>query len=144
MSHFKKEAILNIVILSLPLLVIVISGSISYGRLREKINLELMKMENVREALENFKKDIGRYPSSEEGPEALIENPKLEGWQKPWIEKEQLVDSWGQQYKYGNYLIDDKHIVFIGSSGRNKKWETSKLDIENRMPGGNDIIIWLQ
>lgn len=131
-------------ILTLPLLVLVIGGSISYGQLREKINSELMKMKIVREASENFKEDIGRYPNSEEGLEALIENPKLEGWQKPYIEKEQLVDSWGQQYKYGNYLVDDKHIMFIGSSGRNKKWETSKLDIEGRIPGGDDIIIRLQ
>ena len=144
MGPFKKEAILNILLLVSPFLIAGIFTYISLAQNRKEINSAFKEMRLIERSLENFKKDIGRYPDVNEGLRALLKNPGLASWQKPYIEKSQFVDPWGEQYKYGDRSINNKHGFFIGSSGKNKKWETAELDIKNRRPSGDDIIIWLE
>jgi general secretion pathway protein G len=52
-------------------------------------------------ALDTFRLDIGRYPTTEEGLKALREKPSgVEGWQGPYLPKELPVDPWGRAYVY--------------------------------------------
>ena len=48
--------------------------------------------------------DTGRYPTSEQGLEALWDRPVLEpvpeGWQGPYLTKELPEDPWGNHYDY--------------------------------------------
>jgi len=52
-------------------------------------------------ALDAFRLDTGRYPTTEEGLKALREKPSgLESWQGPYLPKEIPNDPWGKLYIY--------------------------------------------
>ncbi len=52
-------------------------------------------------ALDTFKLDTGRYPTTEEGLKVLREKPSAaDNWQGPYLPKELPVDPWGRPYVY--------------------------------------------
>src|SRR4030043_597478 len=52
-------------------------------------------------ALDLFRLDVGRYPTTEEGLKALREKPSgVEGWQGPYLPKEIPLDPWKRPYIY--------------------------------------------
>lgn len=52
-------------------------------------------------ALDTFRLDTGRYPTTEEGLKALREKPSgVENWQGPYLPKEIPVDPWNRSYVY--------------------------------------------
>jgi general secretion pathway protein G len=51
-------------------------------------------------ALDAFRLDTGRYPSRDEGLEALRRNPGVDGWDGPYMPKEIPPDPWGRPYVY--------------------------------------------
>lgn len=53
-------------------------------------------------AVDMFAIDLGRYPTKEEGLQALLEAPNGEtNWRGPYLRKKQaLVDPWGHAYHY--------------------------------------------
>ena len=56
---------------------------------------------NLEVALDAFEVDTGRYPSTEEGLEALVEEPSnAKGWMGPYIKRGVPKDPWGIEYVY--------------------------------------------
>ena len=56
---------------------------------------------NLEVALDAFEVDTGRYPTTEEGLEALLEEPaNLKGWMGPYIKRGVPKDPWGSLYVY--------------------------------------------
>jgi general secretion pathway protein G len=52
-------------------------------------------------ALDTFRLDVGRYPTTEEGLKALREKPSgADLWQGPYLPKEVPVDPWNKPYIY--------------------------------------------
>jgi general secretion pathway protein G len=51
-------------------------------------------------ALDNFRLDVGKYPTSDAGLQALQANPGLDGWDGPYLKKDVPVDPWGHAYVY--------------------------------------------
>lgn len=52
-------------------------------------------------ALDMFEQDTGRYPSSDEGLNALISNPGIRGWRGPYIQSMTMPpDPWTGEYVY--------------------------------------------
>ncbi|MDD3553339.1 MAG: type II secretion system major pseudopilin GspG [Deltaproteobacteria bacterium] len=52
-------------------------------------------------ALDSFRLDVGRYPTTEEGLNALREKPSsAEKWQGPYLPKAIPKDPWGRDYVY--------------------------------------------
>ncbi len=61
--------------------------------------IEISRLSGI---LDLYRLEVGRYPTSEEGLEALLEQPAgVERWNGPYIKKaESLVDPWGNPYQY--------------------------------------------
>jgi general secretion pathway protein G len=61
-----------------------------------------VQIESLVTSLELFHIDVGRYPATAEGLNALIRPPtKLAGWSGPYITKGNIpLDPWGQSYRY--------------------------------------------
>jgi general secretion pathway protein G len=61
-----------------------------------------VQVQNVNAALELYKLDVGRYPTPEEGLNALVTAPATApGWNGPYLQKAgALRDPWGQPYFY--------------------------------------------
>ena len=54
-------------------------------------------------ALDLFRLDVGRYPTTQEGLEALRRKPAgVDRWDAPYLKKEVPVDPWGRPYVYVN------------------------------------------
>jgi general secretion pathway protein G len=56
---------------------------------------------NLETAVDAFEVDTGRYPTTEEGLAALVEQPAdLTGWHGPYIKRGVPKDPWGNPYVY--------------------------------------------
>jgi len=60
------------------------------------------QIEMLMSALDSYRLDVGEYPSSQEGLDALVQNPGVEGWAGPYLAKAVPNDPWGNPYYYEN------------------------------------------
>lgn len=52
-------------------------------------------------ALDQYKLDVGQYPATGQGLEALVRNPGAQNWSGPYLKKNAVPkDPWGNPYKY--------------------------------------------
>lgn len=80
-------------------------------------------------ALQQFRVDVGRYPSTEQGLQALLSKPaNLGKWDGPYLEKTLPADPWGQPYVY---VSPGEHgEVDISSYGRDGRPGGDGLDAD--------------
>ncbi len=83
-----------------------------------KIDLTKIGMRNVVESIRLYKLDNNRIPTTEEGLQALLEKPaSAKNWRKPYAEKDQLNDGWGQAYQYSAVNSQSFQILSLGPDG---------------------------
>jgi general secretion pathway protein G len=52
-------------------------------------------------ALDQYSLDVGTYPPSSVGLEALVRNPNIASWNGPYLKKNAIpADPWGNPYQY--------------------------------------------
>lgn len=78
-----------------------------------------IQIRDFEQALELYKLDVGRFPRSGEGLEALVRQPSgAKGWNGPYLKKDELpMDPWGNPYEYrvsGSKI----EIISYGADGR--------------------------
>ncbi|MFV0478781.1 MAG: type II secretion system major pseudopilin GspG [Parahaliea sp.] len=61
-----------------------------------------MQIRDLEQSLEMYKLDVGRFPSSEQGLNALVNKPSdAAGWNGPYLKSSRVpVDPWGREYHY--------------------------------------------
>jgi general secretion pathway protein G len=70
------------------------------------------------QALDQFRLDTGRYPTTAEGLNALLVDPGVPGWDGPYLKKAVPNDPWGRPYHYDSPgTHGDYDIVSLGSDG---------------------------
>lgn len=106
-----------------------------FGKLgTSKQHIAKAQIENFGAALDEFRLDNGRYPTTAEGLEALLKAPDgLEKWAGPYLPKAVPKDPWGHEYVYrspgehGDYdLLSYGQDGEPGGEGENKdivSWE---------------------
>ena len=68
---------------------------------KAKIKATKAQIELLGTALDTFRLDVGRYPTTEEGLEALRTKPgALDRWDGPYLKKDLPLDPWGKAYVY--------------------------------------------
>lgn len=68
---------------------------------KSKIKATAAQIELFGSALDQFRLDTGKYPTSSEGLEALRTKPGgVEKWDGPYLKKEVPKDPWGRAYIY--------------------------------------------
>jgi len=84
-----------------------------------KLKAAKAQVEMFGTALDTFRLDVGRYPTTEEGLKALREKPSgAERWDGPYLPKEIPSDPWGRPYVYqspGNHGEYD--LMSYGADG---------------------------
>jgi general secretion pathway protein G len=66
-----------------------------------KTDTALVQIKQLEQAVEMYKLDVGRYPTSSEGLEALVEKPgDADGWNGPYLKGGVPLDPWKQDYLY--------------------------------------------
>ena len=80
-----------------------------------------IEIEQIGQTLDLYKLEVGRYPTSQEGLQALLSAPAgTSNWNGPYWKKATLPkDPWGNEYKYaspGQHGAYD--IVSLGADGK--------------------------
>ncbi len=65
-----------------------------------KQSAALAQIELIGQGLDHFRLDVGRYPTTQEGLNALAANPGAEKWEGPYLKKALPNDPWGKPYRY--------------------------------------------
>ena len=75
------------------------------------------QIEMLGQALDHYRLDIGQYPTTAQGLQALNTNPGVEKWEGPYLKKSAIpLDPWNKPY---NYACPGSHGEFdIRSYGR--------------------------
>ena len=111
-----------LVVLVLIGVVLGIVGGNFIGR-GEKAKADAAKIEisQIAQALDLYKLEIGRYPSSSEGLQALVTAPAgAANWNGPYWKKAQIPkDPWGNEYRYTSPGQKGAYdIVSLGADGK--------------------------
>jgi general secretion pathway protein G len=68
---------------------------------KSEVKAAQAQLDALGKALDHYRLDVGRYPSTEEGLKALLERPRNEAkWQGPYLQKSLPLDPWGRAYQY--------------------------------------------
>jgi len=68
---------------------------------RSEIQVARAQIESLDKALDQFRLDMRRYPSAEEGLQALVTKPEnAPAWSGPYLKKSVPTDPWGRPYVY--------------------------------------------
>ncbi|MCK4593391.1 type II secretion system protein GspG, partial [bacterium] len=102
------------------------------------------RLEEVREAVERFKSDLGRWPG---GLEDLLVRPTGESdWTGPYLGDERFIgegyptDVHGLPLEYGV----DPRGVWLATAGDDGLWQTDLAVIGTEdEPGGDDLVLWV-
>jgi general secretion pathway protein G len=100
---------------------------------KSQVKVARAQVDGLDKALDQYRLDVGHYPTSEQGLQALVTQPSGEvNWAGPYLKKAVPADPWGRSYVYqqpGSH--GDFDLVSYGKDGR---------------PGGNgedaDITNW--
>lgn len=92
-----------------------------------------VQIADLEKSLELFKLDVGRYPTTEEGLDALVKKPgSVNGWAGPYLKGGVPTDPWGHPYRYTNSGAGGGiDIVSLGSDGA-PGGEGEAADIRNK------------
>ena len=78
------------------------------------------QIEAFARALDTYRLDVGRYPSTEEGLNALLTRPaNVTKWNGPYLQKAVPLDPWGRPYLYRSPGANgDFDIISYGKDGQ--------------------------
>ena len=90
-----------LVVLSIIALLAALVGPKMFPKLgKGKQSAAKAQIELLGQALDQFRVDVGRYPTSQEGLNALAVNPGVENWDGPYLKKALPADPWNRAYLY--------------------------------------------
>ncbi|MBC3873834.1 type II secretion system major pseudopilin GspG [Undibacterium flavidum] len=67
---------------------------------RSEISVAKAQIDAFDKALDQYRLDVGRYPSTEQGLQALMKSSGDGKWAGPYLKKDVPVDPWGHAYQY--------------------------------------------
>jgi general secretion pathway protein G len=88
---------------------------------KSQVKVARSQIEELEKALDQYRIDMGRCPSTEEGLDALLSAPINEpDWAGPYLKKAVPLDPWGHPYVYANPGThnNDIDLVSYGKDGR--------------------------
>lgn len=100
----KKQNGFSLIELLVVLVILGLLGGLVGPRLftkvdASKVNTADTQVRMLKAAIQTFRLDVGRYPTTDEGLSALAFRPvKLDKWRGPYLEEELPLDPWGNPY----------------------------------------------
>ena len=68
---------------------------------KSEVKMAQAQIDSLEKALHQYRLDIGQYPTTEQGLNALVTRPGNElKWQGPYLSKTPPPDPWGRPYQY--------------------------------------------
>jgi general secretion pathway protein G len=91
-----------------------------------------IQIADLEKGLELFKLDVGRFPSNDEGLQALLRQPaNARGWNGPYLKGSALPDDpWGRPYRYAYAGSGEPEVLSLGADGA-QGGEGENADVRN-------------
>jgi general secretion pathway protein G len=104
---------------------------------RARARAAQLQLDTVATAVEQFRSDVGRYPTQQEGLNALVKEPEgAEGWTGPYLkDAKALKDPWGRAVTYS--VDGDGQKFYVQSLGADGKPGGSGQDRDLRSPAAS-------
>lgn len=100
---------------------------------KSEVKTARAQMDSLSKALDQYRLDIGHYPSSENGLAALNTAPAdEEKWKGPYLQKKAPNDPWGKVYQY----------KFPGEHGEYDLWSFGNDGTSGGNDEAADIVNW--
>lgn len=97
-----------------------------------KTKTAAVQIADIEKALELYKLDVGSYPSTQQGLQALVAQPSgVMGWTGPYLKGGVPQDPWGSSYQYKFVNGNAVEIVSLGSD-KAAGGEGDAADIRNK------------
>jgi general secretion pathway protein G len=87
---------------------------------KSQVTVARVQIDVFTKSIDNFRLDVGRFPTAEEGLNALVVKPAdVDNWTGPYLKKGVPLDPWGHPYVYqvpgtkGDYAV-----ISYGRDGR--------------------------
>lgn len=124
---------LIVVLVILGLLAAVVAPRVYDKLAKGKEQIARIQIKEIDGALQLFSFDMGRFPSSSEGLEALIRNPgNIEAWRGPYLNKAELPkDPWGKAYVYRSPGLHGDYDLFSFGPDGVEGGEGENADVAN-------------
>jgi general secretion pathway protein G len=100
---------------------------------KSEVQVARAQIDALEKALDQYRLDMRRYPSTEQGLQALVARPAGEAnWNGPYLRKAVPLDPWSNPYVYRNAGGgDDVEILSYGRDGK-PGGTGQEADIANR------------
>jgi general secretion pathway protein G len=87
---------------------------------RSNTQIARAQIDALEKALDQYRLDMGTYPTSDQGLQALVVKPEgSERWQGPYLKKSVPPDPWGRPYRYrGPGEHGDYDLYSFGADGQ--------------------------
>ena len=110
---------LIVVLVILGLLAGVVGPKVYDKLVKSKDQIAKIQIKELEGALQLFSFDLGRYPDSAEGLEALVQNPGgMDSWKGPYLAKTVPKDPWEKSYVYRFPGVHgDYDLLSMGADG---------------------------
>jgi general secretion pathway protein G len=124
---------LMVVLLILGLLASIAAPRVAKHLRKAKVETARIQVDALGAAVDSFNLDNGRFPSSDEGLEALMVAPEgLTTWDGPYLKKrDSLTDPWGRPYLYREPGRNGDFDVYTLGSDRREGGEGDARDVGN-------------
>ena len=87
---------------------------------KSNVNVARAQIDALGKALDQYRLDVGSYPTTEQGLQALVSRPDgVDRWAGPYLQKQVPFDPWGRPYSYkspGDH--GDYDLVSYGADGQ--------------------------
>lgn len=122
-THRKRSKAFTLIELMVVILIIAILAALIVPRVMSnagtaKRAAALSDVRVLESALHQFRLHCDRYPTTEEGLQALRTNPgEVQGWRGPYLDKPIPTDPWGNEYSYEFLDNDEFAVISFGADG---------------------------
>ena len=99
---------------------------------KSEVNTARAQIDAFEKALDQYRLDVGRYPSAEQGLPALMAAPAgASRWQGPYLRKAVPADPWGNPYRYRQPGEHGEYDLFSYGADGQPGGEGTNADITN-------------